>query len=211
VPAHDAPPIRWADEVPPVGASVFALGNPGTRLRITQGRVSAEPLTFRIHERALEVIEHTAVMPRGAGGGPLVDETGAVLGLNALLGDPGFLLALPTSAVRAAVSRVLEGRQPPALGVAITPPGAVKRMRRAVGLPDRDGLLVRAVQDGSPAATAGVLAGDLLVRLADVELRGVDDLYGALDAHAGGGSVGLRVVRATEEADLTLELPGARR
>jgi serine protease Do len=194
-----------------VGTSVFALGNPGTGLRVTQGSVSAEPLTIRVRERALELIEHTAPMPRGAGGGPLVDETGSVLGLNALLSDPGFLLALPATAVRAAIDRVLEGRQPPKLGVAIIPPGAGRRMRRAVGLPDRDGLLVRAVEDGSPAAQAGVLAGDLLVRLGDVELRAIDDLYGALDAHAGGTSVGLRIVRATEENDLKLELPGDRR
>ena len=207
VPTGDAPLVRWADGVPPIGATVFALGDPGTGLRVTEGRVSAEPLTIRVHGRPLEVIEHTAPMPRGAGGGPLVDASGSVLGLNALLGDPHFLLALPATAVRAAVDRVLEGRQPPRLGVALVPPGAGLRMRRAVGLPDREGLLVRAVEAGSPAAKAGVLAGDLLVRLDDDELTAIDDLYGALDARASAASVDLRIVRGTAENDLTLELP----
>ena len=210
VPTGDTPVLRWADGMPALGARVFALGNPGTGLRVTQGRVSADPLTIRVHGRPLEVIEHTAPMPRGAGGGPLVDESGLVLGLNALLGDPSFLLALPASAVRAAIDRVLEGRQPPRLGVALVPPGAGRRMRRAVGLPDREGLLVRAVEDGSPAAKAGVLAGDLLVRLGDDELTAIDDLYTALDARAGAASVGLRIVRATAESDLTIELSGER-
>src|SRR6202030_3246205 len=50
-----------------VGGAVLALGNPGTGLRITEGRVSAEPLTIRSrHGRPIEVIEHTAPMPRGA-------------------------------------------------------------------------------------------------------------------------------------------------
>ncbi|HWH11012.1 MAG TPA: S1C family serine protease [Solirubrobacteraceae bacterium] len=207
----DAPAVRWAETLPQIDATVFALGDPGTGLRVTQGSVSAGPLTIRVNGRQLEVIEHTAPMPRGAGGGPLVDDAGAVLGLNALLGDPGFLFALPSTAVRAAIGRVLEGRHPPTLGVALIPPAAARKMRRAVGLPDRDGLLVRAVQDDSPAAIAGVLAGDLIVRLDDVELRDIDDLYAALDARTGAASVDLRVVRAAAEADLTLPLSGGRR
>src|SRR5262249_873092 len=87
----DAPPATWGESVPAIGAPVFALGNPGTGLRITEGRVSAAPLTIRSRDgRPLEVIEHTAPMPRGSGGGPLLDEHGSVLGLNALRGDPGF-------------------------------------------------------------------------------------------------------------------------
>ena len=208
VPTGDAPAVNWADRTPAIGARVFALGNPGTGLRVTEGRVSAQAVTIRMRGRPLEAIEHTAPMPRGAGGGPLVDESGSVLGLNALRGEPQFLLALPAAAVRAAIDRVTEGRQPPRLGIALVPPRASRRMRRAVGLPDRDGLLVRAVEDGSPAAKAGVHAGDLLVRLGDDELGAIDDLFAALDARAGAPSVGLRIIRATEESDLTLELSG---
>jgi S1-C subfamily serine protease len=76
-------------------------------------------------------------------------------------------------------------------------------MRRAVGLPERAGLLVRAVEDGSPAATAGIQAGDLLAAANGVVLDGVDVLYGLLDAVAGGGSLELTVVRGTEERTVT--------
>jgi serine protease Do len=211
VPTDGAPPARWATEAPGVGATVFALGDPGgTGLRVTEGRVSAGPLTIRgRHGRGVEVIEHTAPMPRGAGGGPLVDEAGAVLGLNALRGDPGFLLALPAAVVRPAVERVLSGApEPRRLGVALAPPRASRKMRRAVGLPDREGLLVREVEDGSPAHRAGVLPGDLLVRLGDAELRTVDDLFAELDLRTDAGSVGARVVRGVEERDLVLPLAG---
>ncbi len=207
----DAPAAEWAGSLPAIGTAVLALGNPGTGLRITEGRVSAEPLTIRSrHGRPIEVIEHTAPMPRGAGGGPLVDEHGSVLGLNALRGEPGFLLALPAATVRAAIERALEGREPTRLGVALASPRAGRRMREAVGLPDRDGLLVRAVEEGGAAAHAGVLAGDLLIRLGDAELATLDDLYAALDASAATKSVDLRLVRATEEVDLAVDLSGER-
>jgi serine protease Do len=205
----DATPVTWAESTPAIGTTVFALGNPGTGLRFTEGRISADPLTIRSrHGRPVEVIEHTAPMPTGAGGGPLVDELGSVIGLNALRGDAGFLLALPATTVRGAIDRALAGREPVRLGVALASPRAGQRIRSAVGLPHRDGLLVRAVEDGSPAELAGVLAGDLLVRLGDIDLKTVDDLYAALDAAVPGQSVSLRVVRPTEECDLDVDLVG---
>jgi S1-C subfamily serine protease len=82
-------------------------------------------------------------------------------------------------------------------------------MRRAVGLPERPGLLVRAVEDDSPAATAGVEAGDLLVAGNGTELAGVDALYELLDSVEQGGSLELTVVRGTEERTVTVEFAGA--
>jgi serine protease Do len=205
----DAPAIHWATATPGIGAPVHALGDPGTGLRITGGAVSAGPITIRSREgRRLEMIEHTAPVPRGAGGGPLVGEDGAVLGINALRADTGFVLALPATAVHAALERVLEGRQPTRLGVALAPPQASARMRSAVGLAPRDGLLVRDVEDGSPADRAGVASGDLLVALAGVDIATLDDLHRALDEAPHGPSVELRVVRATEERALAVDLSG---
>ena len=74
-------------------------------------------------------------------------------------------------------------------------------MRAAVGLPGRDGLLVRGVVDGSPAARAGLERGDLLVRAGDRALASMDDLFDALDAAARHADRS-RVVRGTEEREL---------
>jgi S1-C subfamily serine protease len=78
-------------------------------------------------------------------------------------------------------------------------------MRRAVGLPERPGLLVRAVEDGSPAAAAGIETGDLLAAANGTELATVDALYAVLDSVAGGGSLELTVVRGTEERPVKVE------
>ncbi len=201
-----APPVRWAPQTPPPGTTVFALGDPGTGLRITAGMVSCEPFTVRSRGgRALEMLEHTAPMPRGAGGGPVVDDTGAVLGLNALRGDPGFLLAIPSASVREGLERMLAGRQSPRLGVAVVSAREGRRMRSAVGLPERPGVLVRAVEENSPAARAGVLAGDLLIRLGDTAIADVGDLLAALES-ASDGVVAVGIVRATEEREVEVEL-----
>jgi S1-C subfamily serine protease len=78
-------------------------------------------------------------------------------------------------------------------------------MRRAVGLPERPGLLVRAVEDDSPAASAGIEPGDLLAAANGTELGSVDVLYDVLDSVSGGGSLELTVVRGTEERPVTVE------
>jgi len=77
---------------------------------------------------------------------------------------------------------------------------------RAVGLPEREGLLVRWVEDGSPADRAGVQRGDLIVAAAGQPVADVDALYGALDA--AGATLALTVVRGTEESELTVAFDG---
>ena len=212
VPTDGAAIVRWSQAQPSIGDSVFALANPGAGgLRATEGRVSAAPVTVRgRHGRSLEgMIEHTAPLPRGAGGGPLVDTDGAVLGVNALRADPGFLLALPAAVVSGAVEGLLEGRaRPRYLGVALAPAGASRRMRAAVGLPQRDGLLVRRVETGGPAELAGAQVGDLLVGLGDTEVQDLADVFDAIDS--AGGPLEVRIVRGAESLALTVDVSGAR-
>ena len=198
-------------EVPQLGDRVFALGDPGTGLRITEGRVSSAPLSLRGRSgRLIEGIEHTAQLPRGSGGGALVNADGAVVGLNALRTDPGFLFAIGTAAVWPAVERLLAGKaETGRLGVAIAPPRVARRLRRAVGLPERDGLLVRGVEEGSVAAVAGVQVGDLLVGLGDQSLDSLDSLFSVLDAEPRGTT--LTVIRGVDEFELPVNLSGGQR
>jgi DNA-binding MarR family transcriptional regulator len=72
------------------------------------------------------------------------------------------------------------GHQPAPLGVALAPAHVARRMRRAVGLPDRSGLLIKAVEPDSPAARAGLRQGDLLVAAGGRELHSVAQLQLAL-------------------------------
>jgi serine protease Do len=210
----DVDPVMWnppaPGEPPALGSPVLALANPGGRgLRTTFGLVSSTGRGFRgpRGRRVTGSIEHTAPLPRGSSGGPLVDPAGNLLGLNAVRRDGGFILALPAdAALRRRVDELARGEagDRPQLGVALAPPRVARRMRAAVGLPERDGLLVRGVVDGSPAARAAIERGDLLVRAGDRPLAGMDDLFDALDG--AGDTLALGLVRGTEERELEVEL-----
>jgi serine protease Do len=191
---------------------VIALANPGGRgLRATAGFVASERRSFRgpRGRRVRDAIEHTAPLPRGSSGGPLVDLDGRLLGLNSLRLEGGLILASPaTASVRERVRLLARGEAPAPhrLGVAVAPPRVARKMRRAVGLPERDGLLVRGVEDAGPAARAGIERGDLLVRAGDRELTSVDALYASLDAlPPTGGALALTIVRGTEERSVDVD------
>jgi serine protease Do len=83
------------------------------------------------------------------------------------------------------------------LGTAIAPPQVTKRLRAAAGLPEVEGLLVRGVEDGSPAEKAGLRRGDVLLSAGGVALTSIDALYEALDGD--GTELELTVARAAEE------------
>jgi S1-C subfamily serine protease len=206
-----APSIRWSpsDVDPKVGAAVFAVANPAGRgQRVTFGLISAVGQAFRgPHGRRIAgSIEHTAPLNRGSSGGPIVDASGSLVGINTNRVGDGFYLALPADADLAArITALGEGRSPsrPRLGVALAPSHAARRLRAAVGLPPRDGLLIRGVEEGSAGDTAGLRQGDLLVSAGGRDLTSMDDLFEALVAP---GSIVLGVVRGVEELSITVEL-----
>jgi serine protease Do len=212
----DVDPPEWSSaQTPTVGAPVVALGNPGGRgLRATLGFIAAADRSFRGSRgrRVTGALEHTAPLPRGSAGGPLLDAEGGLLGVNLLRLDGGLIIALSVAGgLRGVVDRLARGeeRARPRLGVAVAPGRVARRMRRAVGLPERDGLLVRAVEEGSPAARSGIARGDLIVAASGRDVDGVDALHAALDEASGNGGLDLTLVRGTEEREITVDLEGS--
>jgi S1-C subfamily serine protease len=200
-----APALPWATgAAPAIGTAVFALSNPGGRgQRATFGFVSGIERSFRgpRGRRITGSLEHTAPLLPGSSGGPVLDAEGHLLGINTNRLGEGFYLAIPADeALRGRADALTRGEAaaPPRLGIAITPGHVAKRMRRAVGLPDTDGVLIREVSEASPADRAGLAAGDLIVAAAGQSVRHPDDLFDALSA-AGGGTIELKIVRGTEE------------
>jgi serine protease Do len=198
--------LPWATAAPAIGTPVFALANPGGRgLRVTFGTVSGIDRTFR-GPRGLRItgsLEHTAPLLPGSSGGPVLDAQGQLLGINTNRLGEGFYLAIPADeALRGRVDALARGEsvQAPQLGIAITPGHVARRLRRAVGLPEAEGLLIRGVAEDSPAARAGLAAGDLIVAAAGQPVRTVDDLSGALQT--AGEAIELSVLRGTDERSI---------
>ena len=207
-------PIAWATgEDVTIGSEVYALADPAGRgLRVTPGTVSRAPSGLRGPSgRVIEgVIEHTAPLPRGSGGGPLVDANGRLLGLNAIRKDGGLIIAWPAAALRDRAATLATGRAtaPPRLGVALVGARQARRLRAAVGLEPIDGLLVRAVESGSPADRAGIARGDVIVAVDDTPVSDPDPLYAALD-QATGSELALKLVRGRDELVLSVRLGDA--
>jgi serine protease Do len=197
--------LAWATTAPATGTPVFALANPAGRgLRVTVGFVSGIDRSFR-GPRGVRItgsLEHTAPLLPGSSGGPVLDGSGQLLGINTNRLGEGFYLAIPADeALRGRIDGLARGEsvQPPRLGVAIAPGHVARRLRRAVGLPEAEGLLIRDVSEDSPAAQAGLARGDLIVAAAGQPTRTADDLFGVLRAPSPGGSIELTVLRGAEE------------
>ena len=202
--------LPWATAAPAIGTPVFALANPGGRgLRVTFGTVSGIDRTFR-GPRGLRItgsLEHTAPLLPGSSGGPVLDAQGQLLGINTNRLGEGFYLAIPADdELRRRVDTLARGEsvRTPQLGITITPGHVARRLRRAVGLPDTEGLLIRGVAEDSPAARAGLASGDLIVTAAGQPIRTVDDLSGALQS--AGDSIELTVLRGTDERSIQVGL-----
>jgi len=204
-------PVGWAaDGGVGIGFEVCALADPSGRgLRASHGTVSSAPFALRGPAgRIIEgAIEHTAPLPRGSGGSPLLNADGLILGLNAIRRDEGFVVAWPAGVLRDRVAALAAGARtaPPRLGVALVGSRQARRLRAAVGLEPVDGLLVRAVDEGSPAERSGIARGDVIVAVDGSPLSDADPLYAALD-RAGGREFELDVVRGTDRLTLTTRL-----
>ena len=199
------PALSWATDAPAIGTPVVGLANPGGRgLRATFGFVSGIDRSFR-GPRGVRItgsLEHTAPLLPGSSGGPVLNAAGQLLGINTNRLGEGFYLAIPADeALRGRIDALARGEsvRPPQLGVAIAPGHLARRLRRAVGLPEAEGLLIRDVSENSPAARAGLARGDLIATASGQPTRSADDLFGVLRAAAPGGTLELTVLRGTEE------------
>lgn len=204
VDSNGASALEWADGgAAEVGTVVFgAAAASGGGTRVTLGTVSAVARAFRGPggRKIAGSIEHTAPLAPGSSGGALLDADGRLLGLNTNRLGEGFYLAIPAdAALRERVDALDRGESPTRrrLGVAVAPGHVARRLRRSVGLPERDGVLVRGVEDGSDADRAGIREGDLIVAVAGKAISNPDELVEALASSE--PSFEVTVVRGLDE------------
>jgi serine protease Do len=206
----DLIPLPWADVEPKIGDDVYAVARTSSGPRVTKGNVSAVGRAFTgPRGRMIDgSIEHTAPIARGGSGSVLVNADGELVGVNThRLGD-GFYLAVPSDKrTKDRVAKLVAGESPRdlRLGVALARPDVAQQLRRSVGLADRNGLLVRAVNPDSPAAKAGIKEGDLLVTANGNPLTAVADLESTLHGIAADVStVSIGLVRGADESVVTV-------
>jgi S1-C subfamily serine protease len=194
-----------------VGQVAIAVGNPyGFQHTVTSGVVSALGRSLRARSGRLmdDIIQTDAALNPGNSGGPLVTTRGEVIGVNTavILPAQGLCFAIASNTARFVASRLIrDGRLRRAyLGLAAQLVPLPPRIRRAHQLTAATGVLVASVEPSSPAALAGVTAGDILVRVGEEPIAGPDDLHRHLTEERIGMPLTLSIVRENERIQLVV-------
>ncbi len=201
-------PASAAAQEARTGALALVVGKPGAQPSASLGLITGAggPTRTRRGGMLERFIMVDAVMYPGFSGGPLVDTDGAVLGMiTSGLGFGGPAIALPWSLVTQIAEtikthgKVARGY----LGIGSQPITLSSQAKELAGGQER-GLLVIQVAESGPAAAAGVLQGDILVRLDGNGIANADDLQSLLGPSRVGSSVTASVVRGGELKDLSV-------
>jgi S1-C subfamily serine protease len=185
-----------------VGDGVIAIGSPlGLAGTVTEGIVSAVNRPVRLDgagtdtNAVIDAVQTDAAINPGNSGGPLVDSTGAVVGINTAIrslgmgegGSIGLGFAIPIDDARGIAEELIRG-------------GAVTHAEiginaRSVSDGTTDGAQVQNVQQGGAAEAAGIIEGDVIVRLGDRPIAGADELVVAYREHNPGDTVEVELIR----------------
>jgi serine protease DegQ len=190
-----------------VGQFAIAVGRPGRTARASLRIVGVLGPEYRTPAggRLERYIETDRQIPRGFGGGPLIDPTGAVIGMNTRTVVRDADLAIPTATLRRVVAEIVAhgGVRRGYLGVGAFPAQLPPALAQVAGR-DR-GALVASIDDAGPAAVAGIVVGDILVELAGVAITDPDALRLALGDRPG-EVVELTVLRGGAKQTLSVTL-----
>ena len=203
VPKSELQPLTLADSsTVRVGDGVVAIGSPfGLKETVTTGIVSAlgrtidAPNNFTI----TGAIQTDAAINHGNSGGPLLDSSGRVIGMNAQIesdsgGNDGVGFAIPSSTIRSVAQQLISG-------------GEVAHAYLGVQLSDaRGGASIVQVRSDGPAAGAGLRSGDVVTAIDGRGVSSADALVSAVDGHKPGDQVTLRVRRGDQTRDVRVKL-----
>ena len=194
-----------------VGQLAIAIGNPyGFQYTVTSGVVSALGRSFRSASGRLmdNLIQTDAALNPGNSGGPLVNSRGEVIGVNTavILPAQGLCFAIAVNTAKHITGWLIKDGvvRRSYIGVGGQTTKIHRRLVRHFHLPNETGMLVIAVEPGSPANRAGLREGDLVVGFDEQPIAGIDDLHKQLTGTRVGVRSVLTVIRSTEKLQLQI-------
>lgn len=214
----DFPFVKFSDQKPRIGDWVVAVGNPfGLGGTVTAGIVSASGRDIG-NGPYDDFIQIDAPINKGNSGGPAFDMNGNVIGVNTAIFSPsggsvGIGFDIPSSTAKLVVAQLKDKGAVTRgwLGVQVQPVTA--EIADSLGLKAARGAIVDNPQDGSPAAKAGIEAGDVITAVNGTAIKDSRDLARTIATLAPGTSVKLDVVHKGDTKTVTLalgELPNER-
>ena len=204
------PYVKFSDQAPRIGEWAVAVGNPfGLGGTVTAGIVSA---TGRdIGRGSDDYIQIDAPINRGNSGGPTFDTNGNVMGVNTAIFSPsggsvGIGFDIPAATAKNVIAQLKDSGHVTRgwLGVQIQP--VTSDVADALGLKQAAGALVTEPQAGSPAAKAGVKAGDVIVSIDGGAIKDSRELAQKVGTMSPGSSVKLGLLRDGSQETITVTL-----
>jgi S1-C subfamily serine protease len=184
------------------GQLVVAIGNPlGFESTVTAGVVSALGRSIRsVSGRTIEdVIQTDAALNPGNSGGPLVSSAAEVIGINTAIinGAQGICFAVASNTAQFVLSEIIRHGyvRRAYIGVAGQTAPIPRRHAVVAGIDNTMGALLAQIEPDGPAAQAGLLPGDVVIKLDGVGIHGVDDLIRVLDRDRIGRTLSMDVLR----------------
>ena len=196
-----------------VGDDVVAIGNALALqggLTVTRGIISGLHREVGVDTGiALEdVLQTDAAINPGNSGGPLVDTQGRVIGINTAIADPGSAqnvgFAIPISNAKVLIERLRQGKHPARLGVSTVDVDQAKLGGESVEVDE--GAYVQEVTAGTPAAKAGIKAGDVVVAVDGKAVTSAASLGGVIRQHQPGDKVEIELDRDGDSVTVHAEL-----
>jgi S1-C subfamily serine protease len=204
--AHGLKAIRFgfSDKLK-VGQLAIAIGNPyGFQTTVTAGVISALGRSLRARSGRLidDVIQTDAALNPGNSGGPLVDSSGRVIGVNTatIMHAQGLCFAIAVDTAKFVASRLIrDGRiRRSYIGMAGQNAPILRRIAHHYGLPNKNGIFVVSLDEGSPAKNAGLQEGDVIYSFGGETVEGVDELHRLLTEERVGIEQRINIIRRTE-------------
>jgi serine protease DegQ len=195
-----------------VGDPVLAIGNAyGFGHTVTSGIVSALGRTSLGINRYEDFIQTDAPINPGNSGGALVDANGSLIGVNSAIysqsgGSMGIGFAIPVSLARTVLEQIIQNGEVTRGWLGVEPQDLTADLARALALERVDGVLIRSVQRGGPADSAGIAPRDVVVEIAGKPTRDTPTLLARIAELKPGSTVKLVVVRANAPVDVDVTI-----
>ncbi|MDE5937016.1 MAG: trypsin-like peptidase domain-containing protein, partial [Ruminococcus sp.] len=204
-----------------LGESVIAIGNPlGFELMntVTSGIVSGLNRNITINDKSMNLIQTDAAINSGNSGGPLINKSGQVIGINSSkmsstygsgsASIEGIGFAIPANEVSKIVDDIMKygyvtGK--PQLGISCQ--NVTETVSQMYNMPI--GVYIVEVSDGSSAEKAGLKSGDIITAVDDVEVATSEELNAQKNLHSAGDKIEITYIRNGEENTVTIELDEA--
>jgi serine protease Do len=205
------PFVAFADKQPRVGDWVIAVGNPfGLAGTATAGIVSARGRDIGAGPYD-DFIQIDAPINKGNSGGPAFNAEGKVIAVNTAIYSPsggsvGIGFGIPADTVKTVVARLKDKGYVERGWIGVQVQAVNEGIAESLGMRNAEGALVDVVQDGGPAAKAGLQAGDVITAINSDAVRNSRDLAKKIAAMAPGAKVSMSVLRKGEQKTLTLAL-----